>query len=54
LNVAIEEKGWGEAVRRSFAGTTSERASAYHQRHGGGTARMSFLVQAMVDPMAAG
>jgi rifampicin phosphotransferase len=47
-------KGWAEAVRRCFAATTSERVSAYHQRHGGGTAGMAVLVQAMVDPMAAG
>ncbi len=52
LNVAVE--GLGEAVRRCFAATTSERVSAYHQRHGGGTAGMAVLVQAMVDPMAAG
>jgi pyruvate,water dikinase len=52
LNVAVE--GLGEAVRRCFAAITSERVSAYHQRHGGGTAGMAVLVQAMVDPMAAG
>ena len=52
LNVAVE--GLGEAVRRCFAASTSERVSAYHQRHGGGTAGMAVLVQAMVDPMAAG
>ena len=52
LNVPVE--GLGEAVRRCFAATTSERVSAYHQRHGGGTAGMAVLVQAMVDPIAAG
>jgi rifampicin phosphotransferase len=52
LNVPVE--GLGEAVRRCFAATTSERVSAYHQRHGSGTADMAVVVQAMVDPMAAG
>jgi phosphohistidine swiveling domain-containing protein len=52
LNVPVE--GLGEAVRRCFAATTSERVSAYHQRHGGGTADMAVLVQAMVDPIVAG
>ena len=32
----------------------SERVTAYHQRHGGGAAAMAVLVQAMVDPIAAG
>jgi rifampicin phosphotransferase len=53
LNVPVE--GLGEAVRRCFAAVTAERVSAYHQRHGNGTAPgMAVLVQAMVDPMAAG
>jgi rifampicin phosphotransferase len=52
LNIPVE--GLGEAVRRCFAATTSERVSAYHQRRGGGTAGMAVLVQAMVDPTAAG
>jgi phosphohistidine swiveling domain-containing protein len=52
LNVAVE--GLGEAVRQCFAATTSERVSSYHQRHGGGAAGMAVLVQAMVDPTAAG
>ena len=52
LNVAVE--GLREAVRRCFAATTAERVSVYHQRHGGGAAGMAVLVQAMVDPMAAG
>ena len=52
LNVPVE--GLREAVRRCFAASTSERVSAYHQRHGGGTGGMAVLVQAMVDPMAAG
>ncbi len=53
LNVTVE--GLGEAVRRCFAAVTAERVSAYHQRHGNGTVPgMAVLVQAMVDPMAAG
>jgi rifampicin phosphotransferase len=53
LNVTVE--GIGEAVRRCFAAATAERVSAYHRRHGNGTAHgMAVLVQAMVDPMAAG
>src|SRR6185437_14059279 len=32
----------------------AERVSAYHERHGGATAAMAVLVQAMVDPIAAG
>ena len=52
LNVPVE--GLGEAVRRCFAATTSERVSAYHQRHGDSAAGMAVLVQAMVDPTAAG
>jgi phosphohistidine swiveling domain-containing protein len=52
LNVPVE--GLGEAVRQCFAATTSERVSAYHQRHGSGAAGMAVLVQAMVDPTAAG
>src|SRR5512133_2656700 len=53
LNVPVE--GLGEAVRRCFGAATAERVSAYHQRHGDGTAPgMAGLVQAMVDPMAAG
>ncbi len=52
LNVPIERLG--EAVRQCFAATTAERVSAYHQRHGGGATGMAVLVQAMVDPVAAG
>jgi rifampicin phosphotransferase len=53
LNVPVE--GLGEAVRRCFAAATAERVSAYHRRHGNGTAPgMAVLVQAMVDPIAAG
>jgi phosphohistidine swiveling domain-containing protein len=53
LNVPVG--GLGEAVRRCFAAVTAERVSAYHQRHGNGTAPgMAVLVQAMVEPMAAG
>ena len=52
MNVPVD--GLGEAVRRCFAATTSERVSAYHQRHGGGAVGMAVLVQAMVDPTAAG
>jgi phosphoenolpyruvate synthase/pyruvate phosphate dikinase len=52
LNVPVE--GLGEAVRRCFAAVTAERVSAYHRRHGDGTPGMAVLVQAMVEPMAAG
>jgi phosphohistidine swiveling domain-containing protein len=53
LNVPVE--GLGEAVQRCFAAATAERVSAYHQRHGKGTAPgMAVLVQAMLDPIAAG
>ena len=52
LNVPAH--GLGEAVRRCFAAATAERVAAYHQRHGDGTPGMAVLVQAMVDPMAAG
>ena len=53
LNVPVE--GLGEMVQRCFAAVTTERVSAYHQRHGNGTAPgMTVLVQAMVDPIAAG
>src|SRR4051794_17845079 len=52
LNVG--EGGVAEAVRRCFAAATAERVSAYHARHGGGARSMAVLVQAMVDPVAAG
>src|SRR3954454_12354581 len=52
LNVGID--GLAEAVRRCFAAATAERVSAYHARHGGGARSMAVLVQAMVDPVAAG
>src|SRR5215211_3723005 len=52
LNVPVE--GLGEAVRQCFGAATTERVAAYHQRHGDGTPGMAVLVQAMVDPMAAG
>ena len=53
LNVPVE--GLGEMVQRCFTAVTTERVSAYHQRHGNGTAPgMAVLVQAMVDPIAAG
>jgi rifampicin phosphotransferase len=53
LNVPVE--GLGEAVRRCFAAATAERVSAYHQQRGNGTVPgMAVLVQAMVEPMAAG
>jgi pyruvate,water dikinase len=52
LNVAVE--GLGDAVRRCFAAATSERVTAYHERHGGDVGGMAVLVQAMVDPIAAG
>ena len=37
-----------------FAASTAERVLAYHQPHAGGTTGMAVLVQAMVDPIAAG
>lgn len=52
LNIPVEDLG--EAVRRCFAAATAERVATYHQRHGNGTPGMAVLVQAMVDPMAAG
>ena len=52
LNVPIEELA--QAVRRCFAAAGAERVSAYRERHGGGAAAMAVLVQAMVDPVAAG
>jgi rifampicin phosphotransferase len=53
LNVPVERLG--EAVRRCFGAVTAERVSGYHRRHGNGTAPgMAVLVQAMVDPIAAG
>ena len=52
LNIAVD--GLAQAVRLCFAAADAERVSAYHQRHGGGRAAMAVLVQAMVDPAAAG
>jgi rifampicin phosphotransferase len=52
LNVTTD--GLAEAVRRCLAAASTERVLAYHQRHGGGVAGMAVLVQAMVDPVAAG
>jgi phosphohistidine swiveling domain-containing protein len=52
LNVPVAELV--EAVRRCFAAAAAERVSAYHRRRGGGTVAMAVLVQAMVDPIAAG
>jgi len=52
LNITVD--GLAQAVRRCFAAAGSERVTAYHQRHGGGQAVMAVLVQAMVDPVAAG
>lgn len=52
LDVPID--GLTEAVRRCFAAAGTERVSTYHRRHGGGTTAMAVLVQAMVDPVAAG
>lgn len=52
LNVSPPELG--DAVRRCFAAATSERVAAYHDRHGGGSAAMAVLVQAMVDASSAG
>jgi phosphohistidine swiveling domain-containing protein len=52
LNVKVD--GLSDAVRRCFAAAAAERVSAYHARHGGGAGAMAVLVQAMVDPVAAG
>ena len=52
LNVPFE--GLAQAVRRCFAAAGAERVRAYHERHGGSPAAMAVLVQAMVDPVAAG
>src|SRR5215211_2589977 len=52
LNVPAEQLG--AAVRRCFAAAASERVAAYHERHGSVSAGMSVLVQAMIDPIAAG
>jgi phosphohistidine swiveling domain-containing protein len=52
LNVPAKELG--AAVRRCFAAAASERVAAYHERRGSMTGGMAVLVQAMIDPMAAG
>lgn len=52
LNVPPEQLG--AAVRRCFAAAASERVAAYHERRRGVSAGMAVLVQAMVDPIAAG
>src|SRR5215207_11611337 len=52
LNVPANELG--EAVRRCFAAAGAERVQAYQERHGGSPAAMAVLVQAMIDPIAAG
>ncbi len=52
LNVPAEQLG--AAVRRCFAAAASERVAAYHEHHGGMSAAMAVLVQAMVDSVAAG
>ena len=52
LNVPVE--GLGDAVRRCFAAATTDRVSAYHDRRGGGSRAMAVVVQAMVEPVAAG
>jgi phosphohistidine swiveling domain-containing protein len=53
LNVPAD--GLAEAVRRCFAAAASERVTAYRGRQGGEAgAAMAVLVQAMVDPVAAG
>src|SRR5215216_2248625 len=52
LDVPAEELG--AAVRRWFAAAASERVAAYHDRHGSLTGGMAVLVQAMIDPIAAG
>jgi phosphohistidine swiveling domain-containing protein len=50
----VDGDGLADAVRRCFAAAGAERVSAYHERHGGGVTSMAVLVQAMVDPVAAG
>ncbi|MFD0520227.1 PEP/pyruvate-binding domain-containing protein [Paractinoplanes durhamensis] len=50
----VSEDGLAAAVRRCFSAAAAERVSAYHERHGGGPVAMAVLVQAMVDPVAAG
>ncbi len=52
LNVTAD--GLGEAVRRCVAASATARVDAYHQRRGGTATAMAVLVQAMVEPMAAG
>jgi phosphohistidine swiveling domain-containing protein len=52
LNLSVD--GLAVAVRHCFAAATGERVTAYHGRRAGGTAAMAVLVQAMVDPVAAG
>jgi pyruvate,water dikinase len=52
LNIAVD--GLGRAVRQCFAAAGAERLATYHRRHGGGRATMAVLVQAMIDPAAAG
>jgi phosphohistidine swiveling domain-containing protein len=50
----VSEDGLAATLRRCFVAATTERVSAYHERHGGGPVAMAVLVQAMVDPVAAG
>jgi rifampicin phosphotransferase len=52
LNVPADELA--QAVRRCFAAAGADRVQAYQERHGGSPAAMAVLVQAMVDPVAAG
>jgi len=52
LNVPVD--GLSEAVRRCFAAASHDRVDAYRRRRHGVDAPMAVLVQAMVDPAAAG
>jgi rifampicin phosphotransferase len=52
LNVPAEQLG--AAVRRCFAAAASQRVAAYHDRHGSVAAGMAVLIQAMIEPKAAG
>ncbi|MEV6637881.1 PEP/pyruvate-binding domain-containing protein [Actinoplanes sp. NPDC051470] len=46
--------GLADAVRRCFAAADADRVTGYRQWHGGTGGAMAVLVQAMVDPAAAG
>ncbi|MGA5304910.1 PEP/pyruvate-binding domain-containing protein [Nucisporomicrobium flavum] len=52
LNITVDRLP--DAVRQCFAAADAERVTAYHRRQGSGPTAMAVLVQAMVDPVAAG